>query len=268
MPTILNINIKLNKIIKNKLTLDKNMKKHKKIFNWIFNMLFLTYVSIIFFPQLFFANKLEYKNFSVYYHSNDINTKDLKLVLDKSEKLLKKSDLFNKETSQYIFICNGHSEFAFFSHMGRKAFAVNYAICQNIFISKSSISQNYVLRNAKENNKRTLSGVIAHETVHSLLENKLGLVKYLLLPSWKNEGYCDFIANESSYNKQKGIKEICNSYENTNVSSFKYFKYRMMTEYLFEERKVTLGKFLNDDFDLENINNNLKEKYCAQWREG
>ena len=88
----------------NKLTLDKNMKKNKKIFNWIFNMLFLTYVSIIFFPQLFFANKLEYKNFSVYYDSNDINTKDLKLVLDTSEKLLKKSDLFNKGTSQYIFI--------------------------------------------------------------------------------------------------------------------------------------------------------------------
>ena len=118
--------------------------------------------------------------------------------------------------------------------------------------------------NGKENNKRTLSGVIAHETVHSLLENKLGLLKYKLLPSWKNEGYCDFIANESSFNKQKGVKEICNDTENTDIPSFKYFKYRMITEYLFEERKVTLEKFLDEDFDLENINNNLKKKYCAQ----
>ena len=38
----------------------------------------------------------------------------------------------------------------------------------------------------------------------------------------------------------------------------------MTTEYLFEERKVTLEKFLDEDFDLENINNNLKKKYCAQ----
>ena len=144
------------------------MKKNRKIFNWIFNMLCLTYVLIIFFPHLLFANKLDYKNFSVYYHSNDINTEELKLVLDKSENLLKKYELFKKRTSQDIFICNGYSEFTFFAHLGRKAFAVNYPISQNIFISKSSISQNYVLRNGKENNKRTLSGVIAHETVHSL----------------------------------------------------------------------------------------------------
>lgn len=99
---------------------------------------------------------------------------------------------------------------------------------------------------------------------HLLFANKLGLLKYKLLPSWKNEGYCDFIANESSFNKQKGVKEICNDTENTDIPSFKYFKYRMITEYLFEERKITLEKFLDEDFDLENINNNLKKKYCAQ----
>jgi hypothetical protein len=240
------------------------MKKTKKIFNWIFKGLILSYILLICFPHLLFANKLDYKSFSVYYHSNDINTEELKLVLDKSENLLKKTELFKKRKSQEIFICNGYSEFTFFANLSRKAFAINYPISQNIFITKSSISQNYILRNGKENNKRTLSGVIAHETVHSLLENKLGLLKYKLLPSWKNEGYCDFIANESSFNKQKGVKEICNDTKNTDIPSFKYFKYRMITEYLFEERKVTLEKFLDEDFDLENLNNILKKKYCTQ----
>ena len=242
------------------------MIRTKRIFNWIFKVLILSYILLICFPHLLFANKFDYKNFSVYYHSNDINTEELKLVLDKSENLLKKSELFQKGTSQDIFICNGYSEFTFFALLSRKAFAVNYPISQNIFISKSSISQNYILRNGKENNKRTLSGVIAHETVHSLLENKLGLLKYKLLPSWKNEGYCDFIANESSFNKQKGVKEICNDTENTDIPSFKYFKYRIITEYLFEERKIALEKFLNDDFELEEINKNLKKKYCTQHR--
>ena len=240
------------------------MIKTKKVFNWIFKGLILSYILLIFFPHLLFANKLDYKNFSVYYHSNDINTEELKLVLDKSENLLKKTELFKKGTSQDIFICSGYSEFTFFALLSRKSFAVNYPISQNIFISKSSISQNYTSRNGKENNKRTLSSAIAHETVHSLLENKLGLLKCKLLPSWKNEGYSDFIANESSFNKQKGVKEICNDNENTDIPSFKYFKYRMITEYLFEERKVTLEKFLVEDFDLENLNNNLKKKYCTQ----
>ena len=239
------------------------MKKTKKIFSWIFKGLILFYILLLCFPHLLFENKLDYKNFSVYYHHNDINTEELKLVLDKSENLLKKSELFRKGTSQDIFICNEYSEFTFFALLSRKAFAVNYPISQNIFISKSSVSQNYTVRNGKENNKRTLSGVIAHETVHSLLENKLGLLKYKLLPSWKNEGYCDFIANESSLNKQKGVKEFCMDTENTDIPSFKYFKYRMITEYLFEDRKVTLEKFLNEGFDLENVNDNLRRKYCT-----
>ena len=41
----------------------------------------------------------------------------------------------------------------------------------------------------------------------------------------------------------------------------------MITEYLFEERKITLEKFLDEDFDLENINKKKKKKYCAQQRE-
>ena len=240
------------------------MKKTKKKFNWLIGGISFSYFLAIVFPSFLFANKLEYKSFSVHYHSNDINTEELKLVLDKSESLLYNSELFKKGISQDIFICNGHSEFTFFANFSRKAFAVNYPISQNIFISKSSISQNYTFRNEKENNKRTLSGVIAHETVHSLLENKLGLLKYKLLPSWKNEGYCDFIANESSYNKHKGVKEICNDTENTDNPSFRYFKYRMITEYLLEDRKVKFEKFLDEDFDLENLNHILKKKFCAQ----
>ena len=40
----------------------------------------------------------------MYYHSNDINKEELKLVLDKSENLLKKTELFKKGISQDIFM--------------------------------------------------------------------------------------------------------------------------------------------------------------------
>jgi len=239
------------------------MKKTKKIFNWLLGGISFSYFLAIVFPSFLFANKLEYKSFSVHYHSNDINREELRLIIDKSENLLKGTELF-KTIKQDIFICNSFNEFTFFALLSRKAFAVNYPVFQNIFLSKSFASENYILRNGKENNKRTLSGVIAHETVHSLLENKLGILKYKLLPSWKNEGYCDFIANESSFNEKKGLQDICNDKDNSESTSFKYFKYRKITQYLFEERKITLEKFLNDDFEMEEINKNLKKKYCTQ----
>ena len=240
------------------------MKKMKKIRNWILRGIILTYATIIIFPSFFFSNNLEYKNFNVHYHSNEINVEQLKSVLDKSQNLLNNTELYKARINQDIFLCNSFNEFTFFALFSRKAFAVNYSITQNIFLSKSSLTENSILRNGKENNKRTLSGVIAHETTHSLLQNNLGIVKYKLLPSWKNEGYCDFIADESSFNQQKGFQDICNNKDNSDIPSFKYFKYKIITEYLFEERKITLERFLNDDFELEEINEILKKKYCTQ----
>ena len=240
------------------------MIKTKKIFNWILTGISLSYLLVILSPSFLFENNLEYKNFSVYYHSNDINLEELKLVLNKSERLLKSSELFNTGIKQDIFICNSYNEFTFFALMSRKAFGVYNPISQNIFLSKSSITGNYVLGDAKENNKRTLSGVIAHETVHSLLRNELGLLKYKLFPAWKNEGYSEFIANESSFNEHKGLTDICNDEINSESASFKYFKYRIITQYLFQETKISMDDFLDKDFDLENINNNLKIKYCTQ----
>jgi len=240
------------------------MKKKKKLLNWLLGGISLTYLVIILFPSFLFANNFDYKNFTIYYHSDEINLEQLKSILDKSENLLKSTELFKTEINQDVFICNSYNEFTFFALWSRKAFAINYPITQNIFLSKSSISENSILRNGKENNKRTLSGVIAHETTHSLLENKLGTLKYKLLPSWKNEGYCDFIADESSFNKEKGMQDICNDKENLDTPSFKYFKYRILTEFLFKESKISIEKFLNDDFDLEKINDDLKKKYCTQ----
>ena len=66
------------------------MIKTKKIFNWILTGISLSYLLVILSPSFLFENNLEYKNFSVYYHSNDINLKELKLVLNKSERLVKK----------------------------------------------------------------------------------------------------------------------------------------------------------------------------------
>ena len=240
------------------------MKKTKKIINLLLGGISLTYVVIIMFPSFLFANNLEYKSFNVYYHSSEINIEKLKLVLDKSQNLLNNTELYKAGINQDIFFCSSYNEFTFFALMSRKAFGINNPISQNIFLSKSSISENYILSNGEENNKNSLSGVIAHETVHSLLRNELGILKYKLLPSWKNEGYSDFIAKESSFNEQKGLTNICNDEVNSESASFKYFKYRKITQYLFEDRKITLEKFLNDDFELEEINKDLKKKYGKQ----
>ena len=120
------------------------MKKTKKIINWLLGVISIAYASILIFPSFLYANNLEYKSFTVYYHSSEINVEKLKFVLDKSENLLINTELYNAGINQDIFICSSYSEFTFFAPMSRKAFGINNPISQNIFLSKSFVSENYV----------------------------------------------------------------------------------------------------------------------------
>ena len=242
------------------------MKKTRKILIWSISGLLIIYILVNIFPQSIFNNKLEYKCFTVYYHSGETNKQKLKLVLDKSAELVKTSELFEKGFKQKLFLCSGYTEFTFFVPLARKAFGVNRKLNQNVFLSKSDVSENITIRNGKENNKRTMSSVIAHETTHSLLQNKLGFIKNELLPTWKKEGYCEFIARESSYDKQKGLQDICNGNENLDSPSFKYFKYRLYVKYLFEDINLSFNEFLNGDFEIAKLNKSLKKKYCTQYK--
>jgi len=238
------------------------MKKRKKKINWILSIIAIVYILALVFPQYAFANKFVYKNFTVYYHAGEADEEAIKSVLDESMALLKKSVLFNQEKEQRIFVCGSFSEFTFFSPISRKSFAVNYALLQNIFLSESSFSENRILRNSDTNNRRTLSAVIAHETTHSLLEDKLGFVKYKLLPSWKNEGYCDHIAQEGSYDEQIGLEEICKGSKDKGSMSFTYFKYKKYADYLLDVKGVNVEEFLKNDFTLEELDVRLIKAYC------
>lgn len=238
------------------------MWRQKKLLNYVLGGLAILYGTILLFPQVLFSNTLTHKNFKVYYHSEMADIDQLSVILDESLALLNSSDVFDPVKEQKIFLCTSYGEFAFFAPRSRKSFAVNYPITQNIFLAPSDIGKNEIKRNGPENNTRTLSGVVAHETTHSGLEDKLGLFEYKTLPTWKNEGYCDYVAQESSFDEKLGWTQICDNNDEVDVPSFTYFKYKTYVNYLLEKEIVTLDTFLTEDFDVESVALKSKRAFC------
>jgi len=146
--------------------------------------------------------------------------------------------------------------------MSSKAFAVNYTETGNVFISTSEIENNTVVRNAAEFNTRTLSRVIAHETGHSMLADELGYLKYKMLPAWKNEGYCDYLANESSFEMDEGFQILCNNEIQPKNPSFLYFKHRLNVDYLLTQKKEPLNQFLQKSYDLKALEFDVRSHLC------
>lgn len=210
---------------------------------------------------MFYKYKIRYLNFIVYSHSP--LKKGIYPILNDAETRMMRSKLYYPYLEQNIFMCNSYTEFALLCPFERSSFACNNPISKNIILCPSDITSNKIERNGKGNSTRTLSGTISHETTHTLVRMYLGLWKYLFISRWKNEGYCDYIADESSYSYDKGMEEFC-LIQNDNSPSFEYFKFRLYIKFLIEDRKLSIKRILNTNFNISTLDKNTRDFICQK----
>jgi len=72
-------------------------------------------------------------------------------------------------------------------------------------------------------------------------------VRGILMPAWKSEGYCEYVAGDSSLRFEEGAKLWK---ENPNDDSqYRYFKYHLMVKYLLETERLTVDEVFQRAFD-------------------
>ena len=209
------------------------------------------FIAFIIFPNLsFYRHHINYKQFNIY-ADIEIN-EEIYEILNKVDKQLKTSEIYDNNLSFKIFISSGFKPYSIFSPSYKDAFAITYPIINNIFISKTDIKNNLVQRNAEEDNKRSLSSVITHETTHKLIENEIGIKANKKLETWKKEGYCEYISGESTLNLKAGINKV---YQESNSSSpaFNYLKYRILVTYLMNIKGHSFHSLVETEFDLRQL---------------
>lgn len=223
----------------------KAKSKIYKVFRYSLSALFAAYFLTICFPQYLFAHEVAHKNFKVY--SRETLDENIYKVLDDAETRLSKSSIYDDEISRRIFLTNSHSFYAFLSNKAFRSFANSVPLIDNILINKSDTANDLVYLNRPEHNKRSLSGVIAHEVTHLFIRKKLGNLGGFRLPTWKNEGYCEYIAGDTTITFEEGVKLWK---ENPNDDSkYRYFKYTQMVKYLLETEKLTIEEVFARTFD-------------------
>ncbi len=210
------------------------------------------YVLLLSFPQVLFAHETSYRNLTVY--SRAPLDQNIYAVLDKVESRLAISEINNKEVRPKIFLTNSFGFYAWLSlHLGSNSFGKGFAVlpAANIFINKSDAAKDLVFRNTSENNQRSLSGVIAHETTHLLIRKKFGYWRNLTMPTWKKEGYAEYVAGGSTLPYETGVKMWkANPKDGT---GYQYFKYYMLVKYVLEHDNLGVEDLFNRDFDLQSL---------------
>ncbi|MBP6392171.1 MAG: hypothetical protein KA175_06385 [Flavobacteriales bacterium] len=179
-------------------------------------------------------------------------------ILDSAGARIIGSELHDPTVRYKVFLCGDLATFTLFAPFSRDAFAVAYPVIDHIFVAHTDVANDRVFRPADEHSTRTLSGVLAHEATHLMVEHGLGLWKFQSMPVWQHEGYCDHIARESSIEHGEGLNQLC-----AGTLDHPYFEGRLMVEYLLEQGS-TFREVAHEHFHAEELLRKVKVEKCQE----
>lgn len=111
----------------------------------------------------------------------------------RADQLLAQSPLYDPDLRRTIVLTDGGWRWQLMAIGNGGAVALRRPFSSILVFNRSDIAADRVL-----NPSRSLSGTIAHESVHILTAHRFGEVRQALMPRWKREGYADYVAQENS----------------------------------------------------------------------
>ena len=226
----------------------KAKSKAYKIVRSVFLLIAAAFVFLLIDPQILFAHEVRYKNFTVY--SRQPLDQSIYTVLDKVEAQLSASPINDTTVEPKIFLTNSQKLYSLPSlYISWNSFGRGYPLLptSNVFINEADVSRDLVFRKAATGSQRSLSGVISHEITHLHIRRKFGYLRNLTMPSWKKEGYAEYVAGGSTLDYESGVK-LWKANPNDGTG-YQYFKYFLTVKHLLETDKVTVEDLFNREID-------------------
>lgn len=138
-------------------------------------------------------------------HTRILSTSPIPAVIveriERGDKLLAESPLFEPGLKRTLVLTDGGWRWKILSAGHWDAVALRRPFSSSLLFNRADIAADRVFNSAPSGGERTLSGTIAHETVHILTARRYGEVRLARMPRWKREGYADYVARETSIGK-------------------------------------------------------------------
>ncbi len=184
-----------------------------------------SYLGILFYPGILFANQVEYKNFTVY-SQQDLGG-GIEAILDEIEAALVTSEIYDPSLEHDIFFGYGNTTFRIIQDIRWRLISLVIGLSPVLTYNASAppyfnhvISfripdvENNALLHPERLTPINMTHVLTHEVVHTLLTSKIGLQQIPRVPVWKQEGYGDYIAASTniladpSYSLRESVERI------------------------------------------------------------
>jgi hypothetical protein len=118
----------------------------------------------------------------------------LKQRIAAADRLLAQSPLYEPHLRRTLVLTDGGWRWRLMALGHSDAVAIRRPFSSVLVFNRSDVATDRVTNSA-----RSLSGTIAHESVHVLTARRLGELRLARMPHWKREGYADYVAQEPSF---------------------------------------------------------------------
>lgn len=216
----------------------------------------LSYLALHLFPQTLFAHSVTVGRISVY--SRHPLPEQATSSVERAIHLLDRSELFEGDRNEKIYVCDSPALFRLFSPKSPAAFGISVPITNNVFLASADFASDTVRRFGDRYNTRSLSGVIAHELTHGHIRGCLGLIPGMRLSAWRSEGYCEHVAGEGSFPDEKGMQLFLTGDEDESAA-YRYFMYRMIVSYLIDHRGLSFDELVDGSVDFDDAKSECRQ---------
>ena len=118
--------------------------------------------------------------------------------IDRADALLAASPLAEPGLRRTLVLTGGGWRWQVLAAGNWNVIALRRPFSSVLLFNSSDVVADRVRNGAPGGGERTLSGTIAHESVHLLTARRYGEIRLARMPEWKREGYADYVAQETS----------------------------------------------------------------------
>jgi hypothetical protein len=188
-------------------------------------LLIASYLAVLLYPGVLFANHIEYRNFTV--HSQEDLSDDIETILDEIEAAIVTSEIYDPTLRYDIFFGHGNRAFRITQDirwwMIARVIGIGPVLTYNTSVPprynhvvtfRIPDVENNALLHPEHLRPINMTHVLTHEVVHTLTTSRIGLDRIPRIPVWKQEGYGDYIAASTniladpSYSLRESVERI------------------------------------------------------------
>ncbi len=111
---------------------------------------------------------------------------------------VERSPLARATEPRRVFVTQGGWRWHWLAISSSDSFAITRPLGTAIVINDTDPATATVRNTRKTGEGRTLASIVAHETTPGMIRRRFGFYADRIYPTWLTEGYCDFVAGEST----------------------------------------------------------------------